>query len=142
MNNRSPTSRRIWPRGIRRYEVLGGVDDAGLPYGYIHAAESDESPGLFRVGDQAAVIPSLTGGVALALSVGRLPTPACCGTVAQYLPSGQRGADHAADAGCHRDPSALPEWYFTSVGCRRLLAVAGAMRLADWTRLGILTTGG
>ena len=46
---------------------------AGLPYGFIHAASPDDPPGLFRVGDQAAVIPSLTGdGVALALSSGTL----------------------------------------------------------------------
>jgi flavin-dependent dehydrogenase len=46
---------------------------AGLPYGFIHAAHPDDPPGLFRVGDQAAVIPSLTGdGIALALSSGSL----------------------------------------------------------------------
>ena len=42
---------------------------AGLPYGYVHVARHDEPPGLFRLGDQAAVVGSLTGdGVALALS--------------------------------------------------------------------------
>lgn len=42
---------------------------AGLPYGYLHVARNDDPPGLFRLGDQAAVIGSLTGdGVALALS--------------------------------------------------------------------------
>jgi menaquinone-9 beta-reductase len=46
---------------------------AGLPYGFIHAAGPDDPTGLFRVGDQAAVIPSLTGdGIALALSSGTL----------------------------------------------------------------------
>ena len=42
---------------------------AGVPYGYLHAPESDAAPGLFRLGDQAAVIPSLAGdGVAVALA--------------------------------------------------------------------------
>ena len=41
---------------------------AGLPYGYTHMPELQDAPGLFRLGDQAAVIASLTGdGVALAL---------------------------------------------------------------------------
>jgi flavin-dependent dehydrogenase len=42
---------------------------AGLPYGYTHAANEHDWPGLFRLGDQATVIASLTGdGVALALA--------------------------------------------------------------------------
>ncbi len=48
---------------------------AGLPYGYIHSPGRRDPPGLFRVGDQAAVIASLTGdGVALALGSGLLAT--------------------------------------------------------------------
>jgi flavin-dependent dehydrogenase len=43
---------------------------AGVPYGFVHRAADD---GLFRLGDQAAVIPSLTGdGLAIALHSGRL----------------------------------------------------------------------
>jgi flavin-dependent dehydrogenase len=42
---------------------------AGLPYGHVHAPNPRECPGLFRLGDQAAVIASFTGdGVALALA--------------------------------------------------------------------------
>lgn len=42
---------------------------AGLPYGYVHAPSGDDPPGMFRLGDQATVIASLTGdGVALALA--------------------------------------------------------------------------
>jgi flavin-dependent dehydrogenase len=42
---------------------------AGLPYGYMHAPADHERPGLFRIGDQATVIASLTGdGVALAIA--------------------------------------------------------------------------
>ena len=46
---------------------------AGLPYGYMYRADRRDLPGLFRLGDQAAVIASLTGdGVALALASGSL----------------------------------------------------------------------
>jgi len=42
---------------------------AGVPYGFRH--RGDGPPGLYRVGDQAAVIPSFTGeGIALALHSG------------------------------------------------------------------------
>jgi hypothetical protein len=42
---------------------------AGLPYGYTHTPDRRNLPGLFRLGDQATVIASLTGdGVALALA--------------------------------------------------------------------------
>ena len=46
---------------------------AGLPYGYVYTTNRRDPPGLFRLGDQAAVIASLTGdGVALALASGSL----------------------------------------------------------------------
>jgi flavin-dependent dehydrogenase len=45
------------------------VTVAGLPYGHLHAPTAQDPPGLFRLGDQAAVIGSLTGdGVAIALA--------------------------------------------------------------------------
>ncbi|MDR3534881.1 MAG: FAD-dependent monooxygenase [Acetobacteraceae bacterium] len=41
---------------------------AGIPYGHLHRPTPDDPPALFRLGDQACVIPSLTGdGVAIAL---------------------------------------------------------------------------
>ena len=47
---------------------------AGIPYGLLYTPDRtspDESDGLFRLGDQAAVIPSLTGdGIAIALHTG------------------------------------------------------------------------
>ena len=44
-----------------------------IPYGYLHAPDAGEPPGLFRLGDQAAVIPSFTGdGMSIALHSGRL----------------------------------------------------------------------
>ncbi len=43
-----------------------------LPYGFIHAPRDTDPLALYRLGDQAAVIPSLTGdGVALALHTAR-----------------------------------------------------------------------
>jgi menaquinone-9 beta-reductase len=46
---------------------------AGLPYGYVYTPTPRDPPGLFRLGDQAAVIASLAGeGVALALASGLL----------------------------------------------------------------------
>lgn len=46
---------------------------AGLPYGFVHTPRRNDPSGLFRLGDQAAVIPSLTGdGIALALASGSL----------------------------------------------------------------------
>ena len=40
----------------------------GVPYGHLHRASSGDPPGLWRLGDQAAVIPSFTGdGMAIAL---------------------------------------------------------------------------
>jgi flavin-dependent dehydrogenase len=50
---------------------------AGLAYGHVHAARADDPAGLFRLGDQAAVIPSLAGdGVAIALHSGMLAATA------------------------------------------------------------------
>src|SRR5690606_31572993 len=45
---------------------------AGVPYGYIHSP-GDSMPNLFRLGDQAAVIPSFAGdGIAIALHTASL----------------------------------------------------------------------
>ncbi|MGH7069316.1 MAG: hypothetical protein ACREFO_04810, partial [Acetobacteraceae bacterium] len=46
---------------------------SGVPYGFIHNARPDDPNALFRVGDQAAVIPSFAGdGIAIALYSGIL----------------------------------------------------------------------
>jgi flavin-dependent dehydrogenase len=46
---------------------------AGLAYGHVHAARADDPAGLFRLGDQAAVIPSFAGeGMSIALHSARL----------------------------------------------------------------------
>jgi len=44
-----------------------------IPYGFLHDPYAEDPPGLFRLGDQAAVIPSFTGdGMSIALHSGRL----------------------------------------------------------------------
>jgi flavin-dependent dehydrogenase len=54
---------------------------AGLPYGYVCRA-SDCAEGLYRVGDQLAVIPSFTGeGIAIALRTARLAAEAIMAAV-------------------------------------------------------------
>jgi flavin-dependent dehydrogenase len=79
------TAVRPWDRLLAAIEgacprfamLLGGarpllnrpVAVAGVPYGFLHC---DGGDGLFRIGDQAAVIPSLTGdGMAIALHSGQ-----------------------------------------------------------------------
>jgi flavin-dependent dehydrogenase len=77
---------------------------AGLPYGYIHMPRVDDPPGLFRLGDQAAVIGSLTGdGVALALASGAAAADG-------WLAGGTAGNYHRS----------------------RRRQLAGQMRLAHW----------
>lgn len=66
---------------------------AAVPYGYIAPAES----GVFRVGDQAAVIPSLCGdGIAMALGSGR--------GAAEAILAGQGAAMHQAGWARHVRP--------------------------------------
>jgi flavin-dependent dehydrogenase len=112
---------------------------AGLPYGFIHAAHPGDSPGLFRVGDQAAVIPSLTGdGVALALSSGTLAARTWLqhGNAAPRYHRGyatlitrQMRVATAIHGLCRRD--SMQAWVVAA--CRLW---PGAMRLAaGWTRL-------
>jgi flavin-dependent dehydrogenase len=113
---------------------------AGLPYGFIHAANPNDPPGLFRVGDQAAVIPSLTGdGVALALSSATLAARTWLqqGNVARHYHRGnaaliarQMRVATAIHGLCCRD--SMQAWVVAA--CRLW---PGAMRLAaGWTRLG------
>ncbi|NBJ12073.1 NAD(P)/FAD-dependent oxidoreductase [Microvirga arsenatis] len=57
-----------------------------IPYGFLHSPQAGEPPGLFRLGDQAGVIPSFTGeGMAMALHSG-------CLAAAMFLRRGQAGA--------------------------------------------------
>ncbi len=78
---------------------------AGVPYGW-HGAETD--PGVFRLGDQGAVIASLAGdGIAIALGSGQ-------GAAAAYISEG---------------PGAAQAWQRAwSDKCQRPLALAEALR--------------
>jgi flavin-dependent dehydrogenase len=111
---------------------------AGLPYGYVHTPNPQDWPDLFRLGDQAAVIASLTGdGVALALTSASLAARTWLehgNAAARYhrcLASRLAGQMRLASA-IHRlclAPSAQP-WLVAA--CR---LCPGAMRLAAvWTR--------
>jgi flavin-dependent dehydrogenase len=112
---------------------------AGLPYGYRYAPAENAPPGLFRLGDQAAVIASLTGdGVALALVSASLATRTWLeqgNNAAQYHRSLARGAARQMRFASllHRfsRAGALQPWLLHA--CR---IWPGAMRLAAaWTRV-------
>lgn len=58
-----------------------------IPYGFVHSPHPAEPQGLFRLGDQAGVIPSFTGdGMAIALHSGYLAASA-------YLTAGRASSD-------------------------------------------------
>jgi len=62
---------------------------ADVPYGFLHRPSADDQPNLYRLGDQAAVIPSFTGdGMSIALHSGRLAARA-------VLEGGRPAAYHA-----------------------------------------------
>src|SRR5690349_16860399 len=85
-----------------------------IPYGFLHDPHAEDPPGLFRLGDQAAVIPSFTGdGMSIALHSG-------CLAASVFLAQGQ------ASAAFHRR---LRE------DVRRSLRVASALNVAVRYRL-------
>ena len=100
---------------------------AGLPYGYVHAPDRRDPPGLFRLGDQAAVIASLTGdGVALALASGSLAARTwIAGDQRRRLPSTLGRRPVTADADRIRDPPPVPGAELAALGCRSVRAMAG-----------------
>lgn len=60
---------------------------SNVPYGFVHRARADDAAGLFRLGDQAGVIPSFSGdGMAIALHSARLAAQAVAdgGSAAAY----------------------------------------------------------
>jgi menaquinone-9 beta-reductase len=111
---------------------------AGLPYGYIHAPDRRRDPtNLFRLGDQAAVIASLTGdGVAIALASGSLAAET-------WLAGGRADQYHRNLAAClsprlqlasaiHRLCIASTCQPWLTAACRRWPGVM--RRAALWTR--------
>ncbi|WP_338663455.1 FAD-dependent monooxygenase [Pararoseomonas sp. SCSIO 73927] len=89
---------------------------AGVPYGFRHRDGKAPDPGLYRVGDQFAVVPSLAGdGVAMALAGGEeaarailagRPAPACHAALDRRLDRPMRWAGLLA-RGLDRAPAAL-----------------------------------
>jgi menaquinone-9 beta-reductase len=92
----------------------GAVETVGaVPYGW---TAHDTAPGLFRLGDQAAVIPSLAGeGIAIALASGAM-------AARHWLAHGAQGA--------------LPYQYEMASQVARPMRVAGAARALAESRLG------
>lgn len=84
--------RRTSPHIVRRLagakETLPApVSIAGLPFGFRHRPRPSDPAGLFRLGDQAAVIPAFTGdGMAVALHSAALAT--------QYILAGRDAAEY------------------------------------------------
>jgi flavin-dependent dehydrogenase len=115
---------------------------AGLPYGYVHAARREDPPGLFRLGDQAAVIGSLTGdGVALALTSAALAAQT-------WLDGGNAAAYHRSRARSLSRQMSLARFIHSlclNRQTQRLVVEAcrawpAAISLAaQWTRTGTIT---
>jgi menaquinone-9 beta-reductase len=73
---------------------------AGLPYGFVHRPAADEAPHLYRLGDQAAVIPSFAGdGMAIALHSAKLAVGAYLAGEAAPAYHIRLGADVAPQIG-------------------------------------------
>ena len=91
---------------------------AGIPYGYLH--HPGRCTGVFRLGDQAGVIPSLSGdGVAIALHSGRLAAEA-------WL-----SRDASSEARYHRRLRGDLVWPMRVAGLTHLLCRSWAMQ--SWT---------
>lgn len=110
---------------------------AGVPYGFLHRGGAGDEP--FRIGDQAAVIPSFCGdGVAMALGSGL----AAAAAIRRDVPP---GVHHAAQARSVAGGMRLAGWmaWLASHAPRLLLGgVAVAPAAARWaarrTRLGLV----
>ena len=128
----------------RRLDGAGALLDkpltiSGVPYGFIHRAAAPEPQGLFRLGDQMAVIPSFSGdGMSIALHTAQA-------AAATYLERGN--AASAYHRGVARQlrgqimlACALDRVSQAALG-RRALSEAGRLcpglltRLAAWTRV-------
>jgi flavin-dependent dehydrogenase len=104
---------------------------AGLAYGHVHEARADDPAGLFRLGDQAAVIPSLAGdGVAIALHSGMLAASA-------LLAGAEAGAYHARLRRDLRGQVGRAQAVHRAIGrpAGRALVVAAARLLPSAVRL-------
>lgn len=111
---------------------------AEVPYGFLHRAAPSDPQGLYRLGDQAAVIPSFSGdGMSIALHSARLAARA----VRDGAPAGAYHARLIADVGrqvrlaawMQRAAEGFPGRHAAVAG---LSLVPGALAaLAAWTRV-------
>jgi flavin-dependent dehydrogenase len=109
-----------------------------IPYGFLYRPRSSDAPGLFRLGDQVGVIPSLTGdGMAIALHSARL-------AASFYLAKRHANSFHhriRADVGLQIHLAGAVQTASRWRGGRRALVEAFraypdlARRLALWTRI-------
>ncbi len=109
-----------------------------VPYGFVHSPAADDPPTLFRLGDQAGVIPSFSGdGMAIALHTGKL-------AAATYLAGGDAAAYHAQVRRDIRGQIRLASWLYglsqDQAGRRALVRTGqvwpGALRsAASFTRI-------
>lgn len=110
---------------------------ADIPYGFTHQAP-DDPPGLFRLGDQAAVIPSFSGdGMAIALHSARLAAGALLAgaDAASYHVRLRRdvGRQIRLAIWLQRRAEGWPGRHAAVWGLR--LVPGGIDRLASWTRV-------
>jgi menaquinone-9 beta-reductase len=98
---------------------------SNVPYGFLHRARADDDARLFRLGDQAGVIPSFSGdGMAIALHSARLAAIAVAdGTAAPAYHARLRG-DIARQV---RLATWLQRAGFSGLGQRALLLALGVM---------------
>jgi flavin-dependent dehydrogenase len=97
-----------------------------IPYGFVHEPGRGEPEGLFRLGDQAAVIPSFSGdGIAIALHTARLA--AGIFRTQGRAAAGFHRALHADLAGQIRRAALLADWGQSRLGRTALVAVCRAL---------------
>lgn len=111
---------------------------AGIPYGFRHRDLADADPTLYRVGDQASVIPSLAGdGVAMAVASGTAAARAILagGTARAFHAAWRRTADRPMRwaGGAALALATMPE-FSVAVAARvstTMVMVARGMRLGE-----------
>lgn len=111
---------------------------SGVPYGFIHRGARRAAPTLFRVGDQAAVIPSFCGdGMAIAIHSGRLAAHSVISGVDAHTYHARVRSDVARQV---RSATALQRLGDSGVGRSFIMASAGLAphllpMMAAWSRL-------
>jgi flavin-dependent dehydrogenase len=111
---------------------------AGVPYGFLHRGLEGSGTQPFRIGDQAAVIPSFCGdGVAMALGSGLAAAEA----LARGVPAAAHHAARAAGLAGGMRLAGLLAWLAARAPRLVLGGVAAAPGMAGWvaqrTRLGL-----